>query len=188
MSSNITVQRICQHCGNEFTAKTTVTRYCSHNCSRKAIKQRDRNNKIEASNKETLTLKTQSLEVVKTKEYLTVKDVAILLSCSVRSVYRYIDRGTIKGMNVGQRITRVKRAELDKLFEQPPTVTPEPTTPQYNEAEISISECYSTEQVRGKFGISESGLRLLIIKHKIPKIKKGWYAYVPKSIIDKLLS
>ncbi len=31
MSSNIKLQRICQHCGNEFTAKTTVTQYCGVN-------------------------------------------------------------------------------------------------------------------------------------------------------------
>ncbi|MFA6334291.1 MAG: CHC2 zinc finger domain-containing protein [Bacteroidales bacterium] len=28
MGSNIRVQRICQYCGKEFTARTTVTKYC----------------------------------------------------------------------------------------------------------------------------------------------------------------
>ncbi|NVM62249.1 hypothetical protein FHW88_000525 [Mucilaginibacter sp. SG538B] len=31
MSSNFTVKRICEHCGSTFTAKTTVTRFCSIN-------------------------------------------------------------------------------------------------------------------------------------------------------------
>lgn len=30
MSSNIEVVRICEYCKNDFIAKTTRTRYCSH--------------------------------------------------------------------------------------------------------------------------------------------------------------
>ncbi|MBV8388972.1 MAG: hypothetical protein JO080_04140 [Mucilaginibacter sp.] len=33
MSSNFTVNRICEHCGNTFVAKTTVTRFCSKICN-----------------------------------------------------------------------------------------------------------------------------------------------------------
>ena len=40
MSSNIAIQRICQHCGKEFTARTTVTQYCSDDCAKRAYKAR----------------------------------------------------------------------------------------------------------------------------------------------------
>jgi hypothetical protein len=46
MSSNILIKRVCQYCGNEFSAKTTVTRYCSHVCNNKAYKLRLRNKKM----------------------------------------------------------------------------------------------------------------------------------------------
>ncbi len=118
MSSNIEVQRICQHCGNEFTARTTVTKYCSHRCSRAAYKARIRAEKVDSSNKETERIITRPIEQVKAKEYLTVQDVATLLNCSVRSVYYFIENGTINATNLGQRLTRVKRSELDKVFEQ----------------------------------------------------------------------
>ena len=118
MSSNIEVQRICQHCGNEFTARTTVTQYCSATCSKRAYKARIKVSKIEASNKDTQRIKTQPIEELKAKEFLTVREVARLLNCSVRSAYYYIESGTIKAVNLGQRITRVKRSEIDKLFEQ----------------------------------------------------------------------
>jgi excisionase family DNA binding protein len=183
MSSNIEVQRICQHCGKEFTARTTVTKNCSDKCSKKAYKARERVSKIEASNKQTQLIKTQPIELIKAKEFLTVREVALLLNCSLRSAYYYIETGTIKAVNLGQRITRVKRSEIDKLFEQPRTETPQPDQKQFD-----ILECYTTEQVRGKYNISESGLRGLIIKHNIPKFRKGWFAYVPKTVIDKLLS
>ena len=187
MSSNIEVQRICLHCGNEFTAKTTVTQYCSDTCSKRAYKARVKASKIENSNKETQRIKSKPVEELKTKEFLTVREVARLLNCSVRSAYNYIENGTIKAVNLGQRITRVKRSEIDKLFEQPQPVTPQPES-QPEQKQFDISECYTTEQVRGKYNISESGLRGLIIKHNIPKFRNGWFAYVPKPIIDKLLS
>lgn len=116
MSSKIEVQRICQHCGNEFTARTTSTLYCSHRCNSAAYKAKIRAGKVEASNNETQRIKNQPIEELKAKEFLTVREVARLLNCSVRSAYYYIESGTIKAVNLRQRITRVKRSEIDKLF------------------------------------------------------------------------
>jgi excisionase family DNA binding protein len=183
MSSKIEVQRICQHCGNVFTARTTVTRFCSHRCGSAAHKQKVRAGKVEQSNKETQRIKTQPIEELKAKEFLTVREVARLLNCSVRSAYYYIESGTIKAVNLGQRITRVKRSEIDKLFEQPQPVKPQPEQKQFD-----ISDCYNLTEVQEKYGISEKALQNIIKRNSIPKIKKGWFAYVPKTVIDKLLS
>jgi excisionase family DNA binding protein len=116
MSSNIKIQRVCQYCGNEFTARTTVTKTCSDNCAKRLYKQRQKAAKIEESNKETFAVKAKPIEVIKAKEFLTVKEAARLLNCSIRSVYRHIENGNIKAVNLSQRLTRVKRAEIDKLF------------------------------------------------------------------------
>jgi excisionase family DNA binding protein len=183
MSSKIEVQRICQHCGNEFTARTTVTRFCSHRCASAAHKQKVRAGKVEKSNKQTQLIKTQPIEELKAKEFLTIREVARLLNCSVRSVYYYIEIGTIKAVNLGQRITRVKRSEIDKLFEQPQTVTTQPEQKQFD-----ITDCYTITEVQNKYGISDNALNNIIKRNSIPKIKKGWFAYVPKTVIDKLLS
>ena len=180
MSSKIQVQRICEHCGNVFTARTTVTRFCSHRCGSAAHKQKVRVGKVEQSNKETQRIKTQPIEDLKAKEFLTVREVARLLNCSVRSVYYYIESGTIKAVNLGQRITRVKRSEIDKLFEQP--VNPQPEQMQFD-----IADCYNLTEIQEKYGVSEKALHDIIKRNSIPKIKKGWFAYVPKTVIDKLL-
>src|SRR5688572_26081110 len=100
MSSNIQVQRICQHCSKEFTARTTVTKYCSDDCAKKAYKVRLKAFKIEASNIETRQIKMLPLEQIKQKEFLTVRDVAILLTCSIRTAYRLIEQGDIKAVNL----------------------------------------------------------------------------------------
>jgi excisionase family DNA binding protein len=118
MSTNIKVQRICQHCGNEFTARTTVTQYCGDNCAKKAHKARIRAAKIAGSNKEPRQIKIKSIEELNTKEFLSVRDVATLLGCSLRTVYRLIDKGTLKAVNLAERMTRVSRSELNKVLEQ----------------------------------------------------------------------
>jgi excisionase family DNA binding protein len=117
MSSNIQVQRICKHCNREFTAKTTVTQYCSDNCAKKAYKVRMRESKILASDQETFMIKTKPLTELKAKEFLTVRDVSTLLRCSLRTAYRLINAGHIKSVNISERKTLIKRSEIDKLFE-----------------------------------------------------------------------
>jgi len=76
MSSNIHIQRICQHCGNEFTARTTVTQYCGDACSKRAYKARVKAGKVEVSNKETQRIKTQPIEELKLKAFLSIAEPA----------------------------------------------------------------------------------------------------------------
>lgn len=179
MSSKIEVQKICEYCGNEFIARTTVTRYCSDVCAKRAYKARKRDEKVKKSNSETKTLKYQSIEEIKAKEFLTVKEVAHLLNCSVRSVYYYIENGTINAVNIGQRITRIKRSEIDKLFEQPHH------HPKENNAKIDFNLTISEAQK--KFNFSEKGFFDFCKRNNIPKKKTGKYVYVPESIINNLL-
>src|SRR3954465_13671624 len=117
MSSNIRIKRICQHWGTEFIAKTTSTQYCGHNCAKRAYKARKRAEKIEASNSET-TRQKSNIDEIKQKEFLTVRDASILLDCSRRTIYYLIENGTIKSKNISQRLTRIDRAEIDKLFKK----------------------------------------------------------------------
>lgn len=197
MSSKIEVQRVCQHCGNEFTARTTVTRFCSHKCASTAHKQKARMAKVEVSNKETQRIKTQPIEELKAKEFLTVTQVSKLIGCSRQNVYKLINSGKLRATNILEKKTIVKRSDLDKLFKEPtnspkPEGIPELQIQELNEwkqaGAFDIADCYTLTEVQSKYGISEAALQILIKRNNIPKIKKGWFAYVPKTIIDKLLS
>ena len=189
MSSNIQIQRICQYCGNEFTARTTVTKACSAKCRKALYKKQKREEKIQHAISETnalkqpnnseRTAKKANPEEIKVKEFLSVREVSVLLGYSIRTVYRLIDNGTIPGSNPGERLTRVKRSELDNILEQPKQAEPEA---------IEISDCYALSEVRSKYNISDKALHEVIKRNNITKIKKGWYAYVPKNHIDKILS
>jgi excisionase family DNA binding protein len=187
MSSNIEVQRICQHCGNEFTARTTVTKYCSHNCSRKAHKERIKALKIEASNNETQQIKNRPIEELKAKDFLSIADTCKLVGISRRTVYRLIERGELTKGKAGTR-TIIRRSDLDQLLFNPQkAVTPEPKIKPIQQ-QVEISDCYNLTEIQNKYGISETALQNLINRNGITKIKNGWFAYVPKTAIDNLLT
>ena len=116
MSSNIRINRICQYCGKEFEARTTVTKTCSDNCAKRLYKMRKKSDKIEQSNLNTQAIRLKPLEELRAKEFLTVKDLSTLLNCSIRTAYYLISNGNIKAVNISQRKTLVKRSEIDKLF------------------------------------------------------------------------
>ena len=194
MSSNIQVQRICGYCGKEFTARTTVTKYCSLRCSSMAYKARKRTERVQKSNLETIKIKSKTIEELKAKEFLTVSDVSKLIGCSRQNVYKLINTGKLKATNILKKKTIVRRCDLDKLFKEVPETE---TIPEQQKQELSdwkqagaydITNCYTINEVLEKYSISETALHNLIKRESIPKIKKGWYAYVPKPIIDKLLS
>lgn len=120
MSSTIEVQKICEYCGNEFMAKTSVTRFCGHTCASRSYKARKRENKIgraiEATNtQKLLTLSELNIESIKQKDFLSIKEAYTLLGVSERTFFRLMKSGTIHAVKLGKR-TIIKRTEIDKLF------------------------------------------------------------------------
>jgi excisionase family DNA binding protein len=182
MSSNIEVQKVCEYCNKEFTARTTVTRYCSSQCSKRAYKARKRKEMIDRTNVNTETQKNKPIEDLKTKEFLTVTQVSKLIGCSRQNVYKLINSGKLKATNILEKKTIVKRTDLDKLFEKPKPVT--------NEVELKhfdIEQYYTLIEIQSRYKISEKALYDLIKRNNVPKVKKGRYVYVPKYIIDSIL-
>ncbi len=120
MSSKIEIQKICEFCGKEYTARTTVTRFCSHRCASMSYKQRKKENKIgraieETNTQKPLSLTELNLEAIKQKDFLSIKEAHTLLGLSERSFYRIMKAGTIHTAKLGKR-TIIKRSEIDKLF------------------------------------------------------------------------
>jgi excisionase family DNA binding protein len=180
MSSNIEIERICQHCNKDFIAKTTVTRYCSDDCAKRAYKARKRAEKIGVSVAEIQQIRQKPIEDLKAREFLTVKNVADLLNCSVRSVYCYIENGKINATNIGQRLIRVKRSEIDKLFEPKEKIKPIQVRP------LDIAEYYTISEVQEKFKVSQSALQKIMKRNNVQKMQKGKFVYVPKEVINNI--
>jgi excisionase family DNA binding protein len=151
-------------------------------CTKANSKQKIRNSKIEVSNKETQRIKNKPLDELKTKDFLSVTEVSKLIGCSRQNVYKLINAGKLIAI-VLEKKTIIKRSDLDKLFEQP-----QPKLAKTEQKEFEISECYTIGEIQKTFGISPSGLRLMLIKNNIPKFQKNKFVYIPKAIIDKLLN
>jgi excisionase family DNA binding protein len=115
MSSKIRVQRICEHCGNQFTAQTTVTRFCSHLCNSRAYKANAKAGKIERSNIETKNVIVKPIEELKAKPFLSIAETSKLLGISRRTIYRMFERGELRGGKAGKRVI-IQRSDIDRLF------------------------------------------------------------------------
>jgi excisionase family DNA binding protein len=183
MSSNIRLERICQFCGKDFIAKTTVTQYCGDPCAKRAYKARQKQIKVEASNEETKAIREKPVAELNAKEYLSITETCQLLGLSRWTVWRAIRSNELPAVKVGRRAI-IKRSHLDKLFEQPiPIITPTTQTPE----KLDIKDCYPLQLVLKLKGLSQSALLDLIKRNHIPKLKQGKFVYVPKAAIDQLL-
>ena len=117
MSSKIIIPKICEFCGKNFIAKTTVTRYCSHKCNQRHYKVRKREEKVQIS-LEAPKKQKQLVQIpnpVGNKEYYSIKESAELIGISRWTIHRLIKKGAIQAAKFGRR-TIIKRAEIEKLF------------------------------------------------------------------------
>jgi hypothetical protein len=178
MSSNFTVNRICQQCGNVFEAKTTVTRFCSKLCNKRFYKAIDRGKKT-ASMDQVIhkILEGNSTEQANT-DFLDVKSAAKLLRASDKMIYSLINLGKLNAVNLSKRKTLVARKDIDKLFELPLVVQLKELKPP------PVSECYSMGEAQRIFNISEKALYEIIKRNNLLKFQEGWYTYVAKADLD----
>jgi len=120
--STFRINKICEQCGTLFVAQKTTTRFCSHKCNQKNYKLRKKLEKkklaeADISNK-IISVKTDAVnvDILKTKPYLTVKEVSILLNCSIKTVYRLIESREIEATRFSKRMIRIRYVDLEKKF------------------------------------------------------------------------
>ncbi|GAB2553726.1 helix-turn-helix domain-containing protein [Spirosoma areae] len=186
MPSSIRLKRICEYCGKEFEARTTVTRTCGKQCAKQAYAVRQKAVKVDGSDRQMQTrTEVQAIERVKAKEFLTVRDAAKLLNSSRQTIYNMIQAGTLLAVNLNVKKTLIRRSDIDRLFTGQLII---PFAPDRPTETIPLSECYLLQEAQQKYGVSSKTLYEVIRRNRIPKQYKGKYAYVPKAQIDELLA
>lgn len=183
MSTNIEIARICEFCKNEFTAKTTKTRYCSHSCNSRGYKVLAKLAKLSASNGETERARKPDLDNAKQQEFLSINQAALLFGISRRTIYRIITRGELDIAKFGAR-TIVRRCDMDSFFALPVV----DVLPVRQQKFPGSEYCYTISQVQQKFGISPAALYHLINRHGINKYSIGKFTYVPKQDINAIFN
>ena len=184
MSSNIRIERICEWCGKQFTAQTTVTRFCSKRCSEHAYKERLRQKKISLSNQETAHNSREKES--RNKEFLSPSETAQYLGVGRTYIYDCINRGKIKVTRIGRK-TLISKADIQAMFD---FLTPKESTstePAEKKSK-SLADFYTRADIREKYGVKDSWIYKVVAENNVPKTIIRGKAYFSKSHIDRLFS
>ena len=116
------IKKVCQHCGDIFTAQTTITKYCSLQCAQRAYKIRLKESKMDEAAKKTkadLLVQHQPLGNNATtqvmKELVNIKELSVITSLSERTLFRLIKDKKFPKMKVGKRLVFNKDTVVNYL-------------------------------------------------------------------------
>lgn len=175
------IKKVCEYCNNQFEASKSTTRYCSHKCNSKALKDAKRKEVIQLTEKLTKQKEVEKLtKDISNQEYLSISDAAVLMGVSRWTIYRYVVDGKIASKRLSERITRIRRTDLEAFFEN--------ANP-YQVKCISIKnkqeiEWYTLNEITEKYGILRHQIRKVINSENIPEKKEGTRTLVAKKQID----
>ncbi|ESU27097.1 hypothetical protein FLJC2902T_22770 [Flavobacterium limnosediminis JC2902] len=183
MSSNLNIKKRCEHCKNEFVAKTTKTRYCSLKCNSRHYKILHQQKSIKTIEKAT-ELKLPPLEEINKKDFLTVKETAFILNMSVRTVYRLVAEKEINSYNFSIRKILIRRKDIDSYFDI--NLNGTNIDRDHLKKLITLENSYTINEVLKKYNISNGALYRILSRLEIPKKNFGKHVLVRKEDIDKI--
>lgn len=156
-----TYRKICQHCGKEFIALTSVTNYCSQRCASLGNKHRKRDEYLITTSIEVRERRRLSLL---DKNFLTISDAARLMQMSRNTLYKIIKLHGIELKRFTDRTVRISREDLDRAATG---ITPATTA----EKEDILSNWMTKEQIMEEYSITLSWFTSTIKRHRIqPRI------------------
>lgn len=173
---------MCEQCSKPFEAKTITTRFCSSSCANKAGKERKKQEKIQKETEGLLLKYSNKIAVAQTREFISVPEATVMFGISKDTIHRMLKRGLISGENLGVRLTRVKRSDLEALF----TGIKIPAEEKKTKPTFEIGECYTISEISAKFFADPTTVNNAIKRHKVPTKKVGSFVYAPKNLIDKI--
>ena len=121
MSSSIGINRICKHCGEVFVTKTFKTQFCSHSCNSKDYKKREKIRKIEESQEEYKSnlknskSESMNMEELKSKIYLSIAEVCLLVGMSDSTIRKFVKEGKLKTIRLGKKYLILK-SQIENLM------------------------------------------------------------------------
>ena len=182
--ANFTILKQCEHCGNMFEAQKRTTRFCTHKCNTANYKLRKRQEvkkEVEQETKQKLKPKVKAFDLatIKEKEFLSVYEVSKLFGCSKQAIYRMIEADEIKALNLYKKLTRIRRKDIEQLFEPTNKEAPKELTPE---------NCYQMNEIIKKYNVSRNTIYNYGNKHNIQRLKQSGITYYSKTDIDNLFS
>ena len=148
----IEIKRKCPICGKVFIIKTLDSVYCSPKCSKVANKRKKDKEKKEA------LFVTYAQNVPDIREYLTARQVVAIYGVERSTLYRLAKLGKIPCINLGTRLMRFKRSELDLLFHYRRDLKEAKELPQKKLYSLEPEDCYTIGEVCEKYHINDSSV------------------------------
>ena len=176
MASNIDIQKKCEWCGKLFIAHKTTTRCCSHRCANLAYKERTRQKRV--GKFQTMVNQQIEKEDCIDKDFFTPSEAAKYIGISRATFYRYLETNLIKSVQL-KRKTIIRKRDIEALFDNA-----SPYKKHLPRAKQSITDFYTTAEVKEKFGVKESWIYEIAKVHNIPRTFNRGRTYWSKKHID----
>ena len=176
MASNIDIQKKCEWCGKLFIAHKTSTRCCSHRCANPAYKERTRQKRV--SEFQTMVNQQIEKEDCIDKDFFTPSEAAKYIGISRATFYRYLETNLIKSVQL-KRKTIIRKRDIEALFDNA-----SPYKKHLPRSKQSITNFYTTAEIKEKFGVKESWIYEIAKEHNIPRTFNRGRTYWSKKHID----
>ncbi len=182
-ASKYQLERKCEICGNTFLAKTVYSKYCSSHCSNAAYRQKKKAEKKEQQRQEL------AAKVPQDRPYISIAEAVAIFGISRDTIYRLIRKGKLPAINLGERLTRISRTQIENLFPSVEQMQETKNNPQLQKSfKFDTSDSYTIGEISKKYGVSDSTVYKTIRKVGIPTCQKGKFVFVPKVEIDKIFN
>ncbi len=176
MASNIDIQKKCEWCGKLFIAHKTSTRCCSHRCANLAYKEKTRQKRV--SEFQTMVNQQIEKEDCIDKDFFTPSEAAKYIGISRATFYRYLETNLIKSVQL-KRKTIIRRRDIEALFDNA-----SPYKKHLPRSKQSITDFYTTNEIKEKYNIQESWLYKIAKENNIPRTFNRGRTYWSKKHID----
>ena len=136
------IKRRCGICGKVFIIKTLDVAYA-------------RKKRAEAREKK-LALIAKS--VPKVREYISIREAVAIYGVERDTLYLMVRRAQIPSINIGTRLTRINRKDLEKMFVKRPIAKHIKETPLPKKYSLEPEDCYTIREVCEKYHINDSSV------------------------------
>ena len=101
------------------------------------------------------------IEDIKEKEYLSFSETGRLLGLSRQAIYTMVKAGHLKASKISSRLSFIRKTDIDAMLQNKPYqyLMPKDTIP--------ITDFYTTNEIKEKFGVKDSWIFHIAKEHNI---------------------
>lgn len=179
-ASKIKIKKVCEWCGQEFLALKVSTRFCSKQCNGHAYKDANRKKVLLETERETLEKVSQNnISQGLNREFMSVAEAATLLGVTRMTIYNLIYNNVLHASKITSRLTFVSRSDIDAM------ISGADYKKKVKSERKPITEFYTTNEIKEKYGVSEGWIFKVGKEKDIPKIFHHGKTYWSKQHVEK---